>query len=53
MSNANYKKMAKVESRTALRDLNDLLEMGVLVKTGKLKGTRYHLHTSDADSHAE
>ena len=53
MSNANYKKMAKVESRTALRDLNELLEMGFLAKTGKLKGTRYQLHTSDADSHAE
>ena len=51
MSNANYTKMAKVESRTALRDLNELLEMGFLVKTGKLKGTRYHLHIPDADSH--
>ncbi len=30
--------------RTALRDLNELQERGLMVKTGQLKGTRYHLN---------
>ena len=43
LSNANYRKMAKCESKTAQRDLQKLTEIGLLKKTGSLKSTRYHL----------
>jgi len=40
--NANkYMKMTGAIERTATRDLRKLVELGALVKTGKLKGTRY------------
>ena len=35
---------AEIGDRTALRDLNELQELGLMVKTGQLKGTRYHLN---------
>jgi len=44
MSNINYQKMTGVTDRTALRDLNELAERELMLKTGKLKGTRYHLN---------
>lgn len=43
LSNANYCKMTKCESKTALRDLQKLNSLGLLQKTGTLKTTRYHL----------
>jgi hypothetical protein len=30
----------------ALRDLASLVELGFLLKSGRLKGTRYHLNLS-------
>jgi len=44
MSNSNYQKMTGIGDRTALRDLAELQEQGLMVKTGQLKGTRYHLN---------
>lgn len=44
MNNTKYQKMTGIGDRTALRDLNELQELGLMVKTGQLKGTRYHLN---------
>ncbi|MDB4265455.1 Fic family protein, partial [bacterium] len=44
MSNSNYQKMTGIGDRTALRDLAQLGELGLMIKTGQLKGTRYHLN---------
>lgn len=44
MSNTKYQKMTGIGDRTALRDLDDLQQRGLMVKTGQLKGTRYHLN---------
>jgi len=44
MNNTKYQKMTGIGDRTALRDLNELQERGLMVKTGQLKGTRYHLN---------
>ncbi|MGZ0655482.1 hypothetical protein ACWPKO_12265 [Coraliomargarita sp. W4R53] len=44
MSNTKYQKMTGIGDRTALRDLNELRERGLMVKSGKLKGTRYYLN---------
>lgn len=44
MNNAKYQKMTDIGDRTALRDLNDLEARRLMVKVGKLKGTRYHLN---------
>jgi Fic family protein len=44
MSNAKYQKMTGVGDRTALRDLTELQNKGLMVKTGQLKGTRYYLN---------
>ncbi len=43
LSNSNYCKMTKCEAKTAQRDLQKLNTLGLLEKTGTLKGTRYHL----------
>jgi Fic family protein len=43
MNNAKYQKMTSIGDRTALRDLSELEERGMMVKVGKLKGTRYYL----------
>ena len=43
LSAENYIKIAKTSRATATRDLQKLLELGVLIKTGTLKGTRYWL----------
>jgi Fic family protein len=44
MNNAKYQKMATIGDRTALRDLGELEERALMVKVGKLKGTRYYLN---------
>jgi len=46
MNNTKYQKMAETSDRTALRDLNDLESRGLIIKTGKLKGTRYYLNVT-------
>jgi Fic family protein len=43
LSLKNYVTITSASRATATRDLQDLVEMGVLYKTGELKGTRYHL----------
>jgi Fic family protein len=44
LSAQNYIQIAKVSRATATRDLQDLVEMGALRKTGELKYTRYFLN---------
>lgn len=44
MNNAKYQKMTAIGDRTALRDLRQLEQLGLLFKVGQLKGTRYHLN---------
>jgi len=44
MNNAKYQKMTGIGDRTALRDLNELDSCGLMIKFGKLKGTRYYLN---------
>ncbi|MFO8027552.1 MAG: hypothetical protein R6U56_07800 [Opitutales bacterium] len=44
MNNAKYQKMTEIGDRTALRVLNDLEERSLIVKTGQLKDTCYHLN---------
>ena len=48
LSAKKYMSMTGATIATTTRDLNALVEMGVLLKTGKLKGTRYWLHLGDA-----
>ncbi len=48
LSANKYIKMTNVISRTASRDLQKLVELGALTKTGQLKGTRYWLNLGDA-----
>ncbi len=43
LSADNYTKIAKTSASTATRDLGDMVEKGMLTKTGELKGTRYWL----------
>ncbi|MFP4261699.1 MAG: hypothetical protein ACLFS1_11550 [Opitutales bacterium] len=38
MNNAKYQKMTVIGDRTALRDLNDLGQRGLMVKTGQTEG---------------
>jgi Fic family protein len=44
LSAENYTKIAKTSASTATRDLKDLIDKGVLTKTGTLKSTRYFLN---------
>lgn len=44
LSAENYISITGTSRATATRDLQDLVEMGVLLKTGELKSTRYHLN---------
>ncbi len=44
LSAENYTRIAKTSASTATRDLKDLLDKGILTKTGALKGTRYWLN---------
>jgi Fic family protein len=43
LSAEKYIRIAKTSSATATRDLNDLIEKGVLYRTGERKTTRYYL----------
>ncbi len=43
LSAENYISLTDASRATATRDLQDLVDKGVLVKVGDLKGTRYHL----------
>lgn len=44
LSAENYVRIAKTSASTATRDLKDLLDKGILHKTGALKSTRYWLN---------
>jgi Fic family protein len=44
LSADNYIRIAKTSASTATRDLQDLVAKRVLVRTGELKSTRYHLN---------
>lgn len=44
LSAKNYIRIAKTSASTATRDLQELVSLGALSKTGELKGTRYHLN---------
>lgn len=45
LSAKNYNQIVgHTPASTITRDLNKLVEIGVLIKTGELKGTRYHLN---------
>jgi Fic family protein len=44
LSAENYIAITKTTRATATRDLTDLVEKGVLIKTGELRHTRYHLN---------
>lgn len=44
LSAKNYTRIAKTSASTATRDLKDLLDKKVLIKTGALKSTRYWLN---------
>ncbi|MGE0109378.1 MAG: Fic family protein [Bdellovibrionales bacterium] len=46
VSAENYIKITGVSRATATRDLQDLVEKDVFIKTGMLKSTRYHLNVS-------
>lgn len=43
LSAGNYQQIAKTSKATATRDLDRLVELGVLYKEGQLKSTRYYL----------
>ena len=47
MSAKKYMSITGAAVATTTRDLNALVEMGALVKTGRLKGTRYWLNLGD------
>ncbi len=44
LSADNYTKIAKTSASTATRDLKDMIDKKIVIKTGKLKGTRYWLN---------
>ena len=44
LSAENYITITKTSRATATRDLQDLVTMGALTKTGELRHTRYHLN---------
>lgn len=44
LSAGNYKSITGAPNATVTRDLQHLLELGILFKTGKLKSTRYYLN---------
>lgn len=49
LSANNYISITKTSSATATRDLQNLVEIGILRRTGDLKGTRYHLNINFAE----
>lgn len=50
LSAENYISITETSRATATRDLQDLVALGVLLKTGELKATRYHLNIQRKDS---
>jgi Fic family protein len=46
LSAENYISIARTSRATATRDLQDLVAMGALTRTGELRHTRYHLNIS-------
>lgn len=50
LSAENYIRIVATSRATATRDLSEMVEIGALRKTGKLKHTRYHLPFFDAAS---
>jgi len=48
MSAKNYMKITGAPVATTTRDLQSLVEMGAMLKTGRLKGTRYWLNLGEA-----
>ena len=44
LSSKNYQAISGAPSATATRDLARLVEIGALIKTGELKGSRYYLN---------
>jgi Fic family protein len=44
LSAENYISITRAARATTTRDLQDLVNKGVLIRTGSLKGTRYHLN---------
>ncbi len=44
LSSENYVSITQTSTATATRDLRDLIKLGALYKTGKLKSTRYWLN---------
>ncbi len=44
LSAENYIRITGTSRATATRDLSELVEMGALTRSGKLKGTRYYLN---------
>lgn len=51
LSAENYISICSTSRATATRDLQDLVAMGAITKTGELKSTRYHLHLSPQNHH--
>jgi Fic family protein len=51
LSAKNYVRIANTSASTATRDLQDLVSLGALSKTGELKGTRYHLNLASLRRH--
>jgi Fic family protein len=47
LSAENYISITRTSRATATRDLQDLVAKGVLIRTGELRHTRYHLRISD------
>ncbi|QYK47346.1 MAG: Fic family protein [Phycisphaeraceae bacterium] len=43
LSASNYMAIAKTSAPTATRDLGDLVDLGILSRTGERKSTRYHI----------
>lgn len=48
LSAENYITITKTSRATATRDLQDLVTMGALTKTGELRHTRHHLNLAPA-----
>ena len=44
LSAENYISITKTSRATATRDLQELVQMGALTKTGELRHTRYYLN---------
>lgn len=49
LSAENYITIASTSRATTTRDLQDLVEMGALTKTGELRHTRYHLNIATSE----